>query len=343
MNDEFYMNRCLKLAALGAHQARPNPMVGSVLVHNGLVIGEGYHQRYGGAHAEVAAIESVSDPSLLSQCTLYVNLEPCAHHGKTPPCADLIIRSGIPKVVVANVDPHHRVGGKGIERMRAAGIEVTTGVLEQEGHWLNRQFFTFHEQQRPYVTLKWAQSQDGYVDGQRLATSPASAITGHDANVESHRWRATHQAILVGANTAILDNPSLSTRHIDGPSPLRIVLDPTLRVPNHAQLLSDGQPTLVINRQRSASEGVLTYLNIGDAPVIPALLNHLFEQHIIGLLVEGGAYTHQQFLDAGLWDEIRIWQSPNQLAGGVPAPKAQGRLHSTAQHGADTLTTYVNT
>ena len=260
------MSRCLQLALNGEVGAPPNPMVGAVIVCDGRIIGEGYHARCGEAHAEVNAFASVSraDESLLPQSTLYVSLEPCAHYGKTPPCAELIVRKGVRRVVVGCVDPFAKVQGRGIQMLRDAGIDVTVGVLEQECRWLNRKFFTYHTYRRPYVTLKWAQTSDGVMGelggGPLLISNPATLR-------HSHHLRATNSAILVGWRTNVNDSPSLSTRHYSGPNPRRIVYD------SHAE-------------------------------TIPQLLSRLYSEGVQSLLVEGGAATHRQFLDLGLWDEI---------------------------------------
>ena len=264
--DELYMHRCLQLALNGEIGAPPNPMVGAVIVCDDRIIGEGFHARCGEAHAEVNAFASVSkaDERLLSQSTLYVSLEPCAHYGKTPPCADLVIRKGVRRVVVGCIDSFAKVQGRGIQMLRDAGIDVTVGVLEHECRWLNRKFFTFHTHHRPYITLKWAQTSDGVMGelggGPLLISNPATLR-------HSHHLRATNNAILVGWRTNVNDSPSLTTRHYSGPNPRRIVYD------SHAE-------------------------------TIPQLLSRLYSEGVQSLLVEGGAATHSQFLDLGLWDEI---------------------------------------
>jgi len=280
--DELYMHRCLQLALNGEIGAPPNPMVGAVIVCDDRIIGEGFHARCGEAHAEVNAFASVSkaDERLLSQSTLYVSLEPCAHYGKTPPCADLVIRKGVRRVVVGCIDPFAKVQGRGIQMLRDAGIDVTVGVLEQECRWLNRKFFTFHTHHRPYITLKWAQTADGVMGelggGPLLISNPATLR-------HSHHLRATNNAILVGWRTNVNDSPSLTTRHYSGPNPRRIVYD------SHAE-------------------------------TIPQLLSRLYSEGVQSLLVEGGAATHSQFLDLGLWDEI------HQELGMPKASRAAHRL-----------------
>lgn len=301
--DEMYMRRCLQLAACGHLGAPPNPMVGAVVVWRDRIIGEGYHRRCGGPHAEVNAIGAVRDPSLLPESTIYVSLEPCAHVGRTPPCADLIIRHRLRRVVVGCQDPFARVDGLGIKKLREAGIEVTVGVLEAECLALNARFITFHTLHRPLVTLKWAQSSDGYIarEGEQtlISTPTTSALV--------HRLRATHQAILVGARTALIDDPSLTTRLWPGPSPLRVVLAREGSLPKSLRLFTDGAPTEVC-----------------PPDDLPALMSHLYARGIQTLLVEGGARTHQRFIDAGLWDKAVVELSPQTLGGGTPAARLAG-------------------
>lgn len=287
--DERYMRRCLQLARLGIHGAPPNPMVGAVVVCDGRIIGEGYHEHCGQAHAEVNAIRSVGDPSLLRRSTIYVSLEPCAHYGKTPPCAQLIIDKHIPRVVAGCRDPFAKVDGRGINMLRQAGIDVTVGVLERECLWLNRRFVTFHTQHRPYITLKWAQSQDGFIDRHRTsADEPAARFSTPVTQALVHKLRAENQTILVGRRTWELDRPSLSVRHWHGQSPRPIVLSK-------------------------------------DRGSLAQLMTALYEQQVQTLLVEGGAQTLQSFIDAGLWDEARIETAPFALGDGVRSPRIEGR------------------
>ena len=243
------MRRCFEIAKQGASSVAPNPMVGCVITHNDKIIGEGYHQRYGESHAEVMAINSIANPDLLPEATLYVNLEPCAHHGKTPPCADLIIEKKLKKVVVSNLDPYVEVAGKGLQRIREAGIEIDFEVLEKEGRWLNRRFFTHHEENRPYIILKWAQTNDGFLDYYRQEDdgSEPLKISGDEMNRVVHRWRSEESSILVGKNTAALDNPSLTTRLWPGDDPLRLVIDPQLQLKDSLKMFQDGKPLWVFN------------------------------------------------------------------------------------------------
>lgn len=337
------MQRCLQLAELGKADVAPNPMVGSVIVHEDRIIGEGYHQRYGEAHAEVNAIQSVKNQNLLSESTLYVNLEPCAHHGKTPPCADLIIERQIPRVVICNHDPFDEVAGKGIERLRNAGIKVETGILEKEGRILNRRFFTFHEQKRAYVILKWAQTSDGYLDHYRTRSSAESAlkITSMEMDQMVHRWRAEESAILIGKNTAILDNPALSARLWPGRNPQRVLVDPQLQVTSDFQILADGEPTLIFNALKSGSDGINEFVQMRRADrYAEEIAEGLYERGIQSVIIEGGSTTIQAFLDAGLWDEARVITGPQRIGNGVNAPQFASTERWSAQVGPDKLQVY---
>ena len=252
MSDDDYMRRCIQLAENGLGAVAPNPMVGAVIVHEGRIIGEGYHRRFGEAHAEVNAIARVARPELLQQSTLYVNLEPCSHYGHTPPCSKLIISKHIPRVVIANVDPNPKVAGRGIRMMREAGIEVITGVLEKEGEWLNRRFFTFQRLHRPYIQLKWAQSADGFLDRLREENNaiPPVQISSELTKLLVHKARTEESAIMVGTNTAIKDNPKLTVRRWSGQNPVRVVVDRLLRIPSHYHVFDQSIPTLVYTEQK---------------------------------------------------------------------------------------------
>lgn len=304
-----YMQRCIQLALCGEAGAPPNPMVGAVLVCQGRIIGEGYHRRCGGPHAEVNAIRSVRNPSLLRQSTLYVSLEPCAHYGKTPPCADLIVEKGIPRVVVGCVDSFARVCGQGIRRLEEAGVDVTVGVMEAECRRLNRRFFTFHEKGRPWVTLKWAQSQDGFIDRLRRGDEAPAQLSSPFTQALVHRLRARSQAILVGTQTALLDNPSLTNRLWPGPQPLRLVIDRHGVLPPTLRLFDDAAPTHVYRTGNLAE-----------------ILSDLHRRGIQRLLVEGGARLLTSFVEQGLWDEARVETSPICLGRGVAAPSVPHSL-----------------
>ncbi len=339
------MQRSLALAQLGAGNVAPNPLVGAVVVYNNQIIGEGYHQRYGEAHAEVNAIGAVKDKALLKAATIYVNLEPCAHHGKTPPCADLIIEHRLKRVVIANTDPYEEVAGKGIERMRQAGIEVEVGVCEAEGRHLNRRFFTFHEKQRPYVIIKFAQTADGFLDRIRASRSEGEPlkITSEMANQLVHKWRSEEQAILIGLNTVQLDDPSLTTRLWPGSDPLRLVIDPQLQMDPESKVLSDGKPTWVFNAVRSdVCEDRVCYVQIDDpADFEHEIMAYLYKNGIQSMIIEGGATTLRRFISAGLWDEARIFSGPMRIGEGIQSPPLTGKLIQREHYGTDTLHTYV--
>lgn len=318
--DEKYISRCIQLAQNGLCNTAPNPMVGAVIVHNDRIIGEGYHVRCGEAHAEVNAIRSVKDESLLKESTIYVSLEPCAHYGKTPPCADLIISKQIPRVVIGCTDPFSLVAGRGIQKLRDAGIDVTVGILEEECKELIRRFITFNTRKRPYITLKWAESADGFIDICRKAGHPALLSTPLTA-MYVHKQRAEHQAILVGRKTALLDNPSLTTRHWYGRHPLRLVVDRELTLPASLKLFDGSVHTCVFTQQERASTDAVSYIRLDFGQnIVPQIARYLYEQKIQSLLVEGGRQLLQSFIDSGYWDEIYVEHSHTRLKAGVKAP-----------------------
>lgn len=337
------MYRCLQLAQLGAGYTAPNPMVGAVLVHEGRIIGEGHTQPYGGPHAEVMCINSVqdADKQLVSCATLYVSMEPCAHFGKTPPCSDLIIRSGIPQVVIGCADPFEAVNGKGIAQLQAAGIQVTTGILEDACKDINRYFFTYHIQQRPYVILKWAESANGQIGkiGNR------TAISGPFTNRLVHRWRSEVMAIMVGGNTVLTDTPQLTTRLWKGPNPSRIVVAGNTQLPAHLQLFNEEAPTLVFaNGQMELHPSASYYpLPTGDT-AIPELLGQLYQLRINSVLVEGGARLLQSFIKSGLWDEARIiTNSSLVIEDGIAAPQIPQKQFIHQQIlGSDSIAYFTN-
>lgn len=318
--DEKYIRRCIELASNGLCNAAPNPMVGAVIVHNGKIIGEGYHARCGEGHAEVNAIRSVKDESLLKESTIYVSLEPCSHYGKTPPCADLIISKGIPRVVVGCIDPFSQVSGRGIRKLRDAGIDVTVGVLEDECKNLIRRFVTFNTRKRPYITLKWAESADGFIDINRENGSPV-VLSTPITSMYVHKQRAEHKAIIVGRKTALLDNPSLTTRNWYGANPLRLVIDRTLSLPSNLRLFDHTTPTLVFTEKEKAGEENLEYITLDfSKDILPQILTVLYERKIQSLLVEGGTTLLQSFIDSGLWDEMFVEHSVKVLGEGVESP-----------------------
>jgi diaminohydroxyphosphoribosylaminopyrimidine deaminase/5-amino-6-(5-phosphoribosylamino)uracil reductase len=343
---EKYMRRCLELSQLGAGYVSPNPMVGAVVVHDGKIIGEGYHQKYGQAHAEVNAIAQVTErfdnhAELLKNSTIYVSLEPCAHYGKTPPCADLIIKHQIPKVVVGCRDPFAQVDGKGIEKLLNAGIEVITGVLEDECRWLNRRFFTKVQKHRPYIILKWAQTQDGFfapADGSQFW------ITGQEARKLVHKWRSEEDAILVGKNTVMADNPQLNTRYWDGPSPKRVVIDRRLELDKGLNIFDNSAETLIFNEVKFDLEGNNKYIALEDFErfVPQYILYQLYLQDIQSVIIEGGAHTLNSFIEAGLWDEARVFTGDKILTRGIKAPQITGILATREAVGADSLQLFYN-
>lgn len=315
---ERMMERCFDLARLGAGAVSPNPMVGAVLVHDNAIIGEGWHKGWGKPHAEVNCFNSVAPENqhLIPQATLYCSLEPCSHFGKTPPCADLILAKKVPHVVVANTDPNPLVAGKGLERLRAGGVAVESGVLEQQGAWLNRYFFHWITQKRPYVILKWAQSADGFLG----KTGEQTAISGKDTQRLVHRWRAACDAILVGAGTAVIDNPQLNARLFPVRNPLRILLDQHGIVPADRLLLADDQPTWIFGAERKVVGANKTFFTSGESTELSEVMTALYQQNRATLLVEGGAQVFNQFILSGIWDEIRLIENPIRLGSGIKAP-----------------------
>jgi diaminohydroxyphosphoribosylaminopyrimidine deaminase / 5-amino-6-(5-phosphoribosylamino)uracil reductase len=345
---EKYMRRCLDLALQAGGAVAPNPMVGSVLVHENLVIGEGHHRSFGHAHAEVNAIHSVKRIELLKGSTLYVNLEPCSHHGKTPPCTDLLIKHNIPKIVIGVTDPNPLVSGRGIELLRKAGAELIAGVLENECREINRRFFTWHIKKRPYIILKWARSADGFIDFERPAIAPVGPnwITSQTARILVHKWRTEEQAILVGTNTVIKDNPRLNVRDWSGKNPLRVVIDRELKLGIQYNVFDNSQETLVftgkdlspamapgageakgISKFQGGSEatGKIRYARISfDDTAENQMLDILYRENIQSLIVEGGAYTLNRFIEKDLWDEARIFTGPVFFRGGIKSPEITG-------------------
>ena len=340
--DEKYIARCIQLAKNGLCNAAPNPMVGAVIVHNDHIIGEGYHIRCGEAHAEVNAIRSVKDESLLKESTIYVSLEPCSHYGKTPPCADLIIEKNIPRVVIGCMDPFSLVAGRGINKLREAGIEVIVGVLQEECQNLIRRFVTFHTHRRPYILLKWAQSADGFIDKMRTEGKPVVLSTPLTSMLV-HKKRAEHVAILVGRKTALLDNPSLTTRHWFGKNPIRLVIDKNLTLPPNLSLFDGKQRTLVFTQKTTtASQKNIEYISLDfSRDILPQMMEVLYKEKIQSLIVEGGSTLLQSFINAHLWDEACIEESPIFLTNGIKAPRMPQKYLSTAQKHFGRILKYV--
>ena len=340
------MKRCLHLAAKGAGHVAPNPMVGAVLVHNNRIIGEGYHQRYGEAHAEVNCITSVKeeDRNFIAYSILYVSLEPCVHFGKTPPCADLIIRHKIPKVVIGVRDPFKEVNGKGIEKLQRAGIEVQLGILEDECKEMNKRFFTFYTKHRPYIILKWAETANGFISNSLPSSSddnegfqdgfPTTGAMQHSgkgrllisneySNRLVHKWRSEEAGILVGTNTALSDNPDLTTRLWNGPSPVRLIIDMDLRLPGTLKIFNHASPTIIFNTIKHEEDGNLHYYQVTeDTSLVHQVVNALSHLKIQSVMIEGGARLLQSFIDEQCWDEIRIIKNNKLIIEkGLPAPQ----------------------
>ena len=338
---QSYMQRCLELAQLGLGNAQPNPLVGSVIVYNDTIIGEGYHQQYGAEHAEVNAINSVEDKTLLKKSTLYVNLEPCSHYGKTPPCADLIIKHEIPHVVIGAIDEYSAVNGKGVKKLEAAGVKVELKILEAEAKALNKRFYTFYAKKRPYIILKWAQTMDSYMDIDRSKAEKPLKITNALADKLVHKWRSEEQSILVGTTTAIMDNPQLSVRNWEGKSPLRIIIDKNLKLSDDFNLLDKSIPTIVINFLKDEQNENMSFVKINEQNFLSELLNVLFEKGIQSLIVEGGSFTINQFIKADLWDEARVFISKQVIHTGVKVPNFPGELSVETEVGDNRLLIFL--
>ncbi|MFV0396995.1 MAG: bifunctional diaminohydroxyphosphoribosylaminopyrimidine deaminase/5-amino-6-(5-phosphoribosylamino)uracil reductase RibD [Bacteroidales bacterium] len=339
-----YMLRALELAEKGRGRVSPNPMVGAVIVHDDCIIGEGYHRVFGEAHAEVNAVNSVRNKELLSKSTLYVTLEPCSHWGKTPPCAELIIRMGIPKVIIACVDPFPKVAGRGIAMMREAGIEIEIGLCEEEARQQNKVFFTAFEKCRPYITLKWAQSADGFLDKKREPDAPhvPTIISTPYTHMLVHKLRSEVDGIMVGTNTVIQDNPSLTVRRWSGHNPTRITVDRTHRIPSEYHLLDGSTPTLLFTS--TVQEGIKAEqieIDFDKDPLLQILWK-LHSRKIYHLLVEGGSQLHESFIQAGLWDELIVETSATALHEGVKAPAVAGVQIHCERHGSASVATYRN-
>jgi diaminohydroxyphosphoribosylaminopyrimidine deaminase/5-amino-6-(5-phosphoribosylamino)uracil reductase len=314
------MRRCIELARLGQGLVAPNPMVGAVIVCDDKIIGEGFHQRYGEAHAEVNAINAVQDKSLLKNSTIYVSLEPCSHFGKTPPCSDLIVEMGIPRVIIGCKDIHTKVSGKGIEKLNKAGIDVQIGILEKECRELNKRFFTFHERQRPYVILKWAQTKDGYLDKIRDSEEQGvNWISAPETKALVHKWRSEEQSILVGRKTVQNDNPSLTVREFSGVNPIRIIIDSQLQLSEELNIFSDDAPTIIFNRSRNEVKGMIEWIKISETNT-ELILEELYKRNILSVFVEGGSRTLQYFIFGNVWDEARVIVGNTLFSEGTKAP-----------------------
>jgi len=333
-----YIRDCLLLAVKGMGTVEPNPMVGCVILHEGNIIGQGWHQNYGEAHAEVNAINSVADKSLLSESTLVVNLEPCSHTGKTPPCTDLIIESKIKKVVIGCSDSNPLVAGKGIKKLQKAGIEVVCDVLKEECIELNKRFFTYHEKKRPYLILKWARTMDGFISLNPPFRKEENWITSAESKKLVHQWRAQEQAIMIGTKTAILDNPELTVRLVEGENPLRVVIDEHLSIPLSHHVFSKDTETLVFTSLKAENQNHVSYCKTNFTKnILPQVMKELYDRKIISVIVEGGAHLLNSFIEDNLWDEARIFTGNKFFKSGVKSPLIKGREVSRMFLGEDEL------
>ena len=339
--DEKYIHRCLQLAELGKGNVAPNPMVGAVLVYDEKIIGEGYHKTFGEPHAEVNCINSVleQNKSLIEKSKLYVSLEPCIHYGKTPPCTDLIIKNKILKVIIGCRDVFKKVDGKGIQKLQAEGVEVITGILENECIELNKRFFTFHEKQRPYIILKWAQSIDAKIAG---ANSERFFITNEFFNRLVHKWRSEEASIMIGTSTALLDDPFLTTRLWQGKNPVRLVLDMNLRLPSSLKIFNKQVKTIIFNKIKHEEEDDLIFYKLEPGNILEAILVALHKMNIQSIIVEGGAKLLQSFIDAGLWDEARlICNEQLNIGNGIKAPAFNCVLQKQERYFSDVINYYI--
>jgi len=318
--DEKYIQRCIDLAYLGQGKVAPNPMVGCVIVKDGIIIGEGYHENFGGSHAEINAIRNVGNDAAIQGATIFVSLEPCTHFGKTPPCTLAILALKPKRLVIGSRDTNPSVAGKGIDRLKREGIEVVEGILEEECRALNKRFFTFHEKRRPYVILKWAQTKDGFLDRNREDDEVGIHwISSPETKVLVHKWRSEEQGILVGRNTILNDNPSLTVREFSGSNPTRIVIDSNLKLSKDVGVFSNEAPTLVFNRVKNAQEGSTEWIKISETST-KLILEELYKRNILSVLVEGGSRTLQYFIIDNVWDEARVIVSDTLFKEGMRAP-----------------------
>ena len=343
MNHEYYIKRCLEISKQGIGTTRPNPSVGAVLVVDDNIVGEGFTSPYGGNHAEVNAISSVKNDEDLKKATMYVTLEPCSHYGKTPPCADLIVKSGIKKVVIGCVDVNEIVAGRGIERLQNEGCEVVVGVLEKECKAHHKRFFTFHSKKRPYIVLKWAQTQDGFIAPKNRVKQAPVWITQKVSRQLVHKWRGEEHSILVGTTTILDDNPSLDVRSWRGENPLRIVIDKDLKIPKDLKVYDDSVKTILINQKVTTSNENLFFEKINfSKPIAHQICQVLFKHKVQSLIVEGGTKTIQTFIDENLWDEARVFSGLVNFNEGTKAPKLDVPFLNEENLMGDSLKTYIN-
>jgi diaminohydroxyphosphoribosylaminopyrimidine deaminase/5-amino-6-(5-phosphoribosylamino)uracil reductase len=341
---EIYMKRCLQLAKNGLGTTYPNPLVGSVIVHNGKIIGEGWHKKAGEPHAEVNAIRSVKNKELLSESTIYVNLEPCSHFGKTPPCANLIIEHKIPNVVIGCIDSYSEVAGKGIEKLTNAGCKVTLNVLEAACLEINKRFFTFHNKKRPYIILKWAETADGFIAPLVNDSKTSIVISNQYSRQLVHKYRTEEQAILVGTNTVLKDNPNLDARDWFGTNPIRIILDRTNKISNDFQVKNKKNPTIIFTEEENCvhSKNGTYEFTIFDSLLISNVLTSLYQKNIQSVIIEGGTFTLQQFIDSNLWDEARIFISESNNLEGVKKPNFNFKPNQNVKIKNNQLKIYKN-
>ncbi|MHA7058990.1 bifunctional diaminohydroxyphosphoribosylaminopyrimidine deaminase/5-amino-6-(5-phosphoribosylamino)uracil reductase RibD [Aquimarina sp. M1] len=342
---EIYMRRCIQIATNALGSARPNPMVGCVIVYNQVIVGEGFTSPYGGNHAEVNAIASVKDTSVLKEATLYVTLEPCSHFGKTPPCSDLIIKHQIPNVIIGTIDTHSIVAGKGIKKLKNAGCKVAVGILENECQKHHKRFFTFHNKKRPYVVLKWAQTADGFIAPKKMTKRAPVWITSKYSRQLVHKWRAEEHAILVGNRTVIKDNPKLTIRNWSGHHPIRIVIDLSNKIPQESNILDQKVKTIIITSENYKKENRnnLLYETIhAENNIAAEICDILYKHEIQSVIIEGGSYTLQSFINTNLWDEARVFTGANYFEKGIEAPILKATLILEEKIMNDTLSIYQN-
>ena len=341
---EKYIKRCIELAKNGLGTTYPNPLVGCVIVYENKIIGEGWHKKSGEAHAEVIAIESVQNKKLLSSSTLYVSLEPCSHFGKTPPCADLILKYKIPNVVIGTIDPNSKVAGKGIQKLKDSGVNVTFGILEKECNELNKRFFTFHRKSRPFIILKWAESSDGFISPKNRSEQKPVWISNEYSRQLVHKWRSEEQAILVGTQTIIDDNPSLTVRDWTGENPIRVIIDKENNVDSSKNVFDNQAKTIVFSSKEvnSNSETIQNIKIDFDINSTQTIVEKLYENNIQSIIIEGGSKTIQSFIDANIWDEARVFNGEIKLHDGTKAPEFKKAIYSKSYLKKDTLLTYRN-
>ena len=342
--NEKYIRRCIELARNGLGTTYPNPLVGSVIVYDGKIIGEGWHKKSGESHAEVNAVKAVKDKSLLKKATIYVSLEPCSHFGKTPPCCDLIIKNNIPNVVIGTVDPNVKVAGNGIKKLIEAGIHVTVGVLEEECNALNKRFFTFHKKKRPFIVLKWAESQDGFIAPTEKLEKKPVWITNQYSRQLVHKWRTEEQAILVGTQTAIDDNPKLNARDWSGKNPIRLVIDQNNRIEKNNHIFDNQAVTIVFSKSIDTIKKENTIFEILDFEknIAEQIVQILYQHQIQSVIIEGGRQTLQTFIDANLWDEARVFVGSIKFKEGTRAPTLAKNQFKKQSIGTDELTQTKN-